>query len=384
MKISNEKDIVMGFIGAGWIVEHAHLVSYSKMNIKLGAIFDFDYERAKKVADKFGIEVVCQDIEKFWNSGVNAVVIATPNFTHYEYAKEALKREINVLCEKPVTIKTEEVIELCRIANETETVFLPGFVNRFRLDICKIKELLKEGTIGELKSIETGWIRKNGVPRLGSWFTSSKLSGGGVLIDIGTHILDIALSFINCEGLPESIQMETNKLKNNGGKQYNASWFRQVEDKDKLTDVDVEEFVYAKMNYQNGKTLHATVAWRSDLDGDCTFFNLHGTKGEIQLRTLFGFSNDCIYDKRHCMIKRDDLEEIIYFDQEGQQEDAFLKLNQFFVDSILGKESGHLSSQDAIKVVETIEHMYKCEQEIDDEMVEMYLTNNNKLFEKLY
>lgn len=383
MKISDEKDIVIGFIGAGWIVEHAHLVSFSTMGVKLGAIFDFDHARTEKVADKFGIEVVCNDMEQFWNSGVNTVVIATPNYTHFNYAKEALIRGINVLCEKPVTIKTEEVLELCRIAKETETVFLPGFVNRFRLDVGKVYELLKDGTIGEIKSVETGWIRKNGVPRLGSWFTSKKLSGGGVLIDIGTHILDIALSFIDCDGSPEDIQVETNKLKENAGEKYNASWFRQVEESEKRMETDVEEFVNAKMKYKSGKEIHAIVAWRSELDGDCTFFNVHGTKGEIQLRTLFGFSNDCIYNKRHCIVKRDGMEEIIYFEQEGQQEQAFLKLAQHFVASILGRKSEHLSSWDAVKVVETIEHMYQSEEEIDDEKVELYLKTNSRLFEKL-
>lgn len=377
-----KENISMGFIGAGWIVENAHLVSYQKLGVKLGAVFDLDLERAKKVAEKFNIRFAYDSIDKFLNSGVNAIVIATPNFTHFKYAKDALSRGIHVLCEKPVTLKRQEAEELCKIAEENGVVFLPGFVNRFRSDIKKIYELLENGEIGNVESVEAGWIRKNGVPRIGSWFTSKRLSGGGTLIDIGTHVLDIALSFINQNETGSKSSMESKKLNANLTKECNASWFSKAKEEEYSAEIDVEEFAKVEIQYADGKIVRAITAWKSGLDGDCTYYNIYGSKGSIRLRTLFGFSNDFMYENRHCQLKNETGEKMFYFKEKEIQYDAFAELSQYFIEKITGNDDGYLSSSDAPKVVGVIENMYQNEKEIEID-VEEYLHSHRDLYSNL-
>lgn len=381
-KYTKNENLNMGFVGAGWIIENAHLISYQRLGVKLGAIFDLDLERVKKVAEKFSIGYACDDIEQFWNSGVNAIVIATPNFTHFQYAKEALLQGIHVLCEKPITIKMQEVEELCKIAEENGVIFLPGFVIRFRSDIKKTYELLENDEIGTVESVEAGWIRKNGVPRIGSWFTSKRLSGGGTLIDIGTHVLDIALSFVNQNETDFKCWMESKPLNFELSQECDASWFGKKKEEEYATQVDVEEFAKVGIDYSNGKSIQVTTAWKSGLDGDCTYYNIHGSKGTIKLRTLFGFSNEFMYENRYCQLTNDKGEQIFYFKDKEIQRDAFFELSKYFIERITGNEDGYLSSNDASNVVGMIENMYQNEKEIEIE-VEEYLHANRELYSDL-
>lgn len=131
---------------------------------------------AKDIAEKFSIQYLFDKFNDFLDCGLDGIIIATPNITHVPYTMEALRRGIGVLCEKPVALKSSEVKEIIEIVKEHNVIYVPGFVNRWRVDIQELYSALKEEKLGEIISVNAGWFRKSGMPRPGTWFTNREPS----------------------------------------------------------------------------------------------------------------------------------------------------------------------------------------------------------------
>jgi len=217
--------IGIGIIGCGWIAEKAHISSFLKIDdVYIAAVCDNDVQTINKFKEKFQVKNYYNNPEHLINDdNVNAIVISTPNSTHYTLSEKALLAGKHVLCEKPIAFSSAEVDNLIRILKKTNTIFLPAFVNRFRNDVQCVKDILDKNLIGEIISINAQWIRRAGVPRPGSWFTQKDKAGGGVLMDLGPHIIDIILMYIKFEKL-NSAQLYC-KYDYDKYPQLNANWY---------------------------------------------------------------------------------------------------------------------------------------------------------------
>lgn len=354
--------IRIGIIGCGWIAEKAYLPILKKMNdVEIGAVFDSNYQKAFEVQNKHSILNAFDNIEDLLSSPIDAVIIATPNNTHTYYSDLALNAGRHVLCEKPVALSKEDIESTILIADKNQKIFIPAFVNRFRSDIQKFSESV--ALIGEVKEVEVSWIRKSGIPKPGTWITNKSAAGGGVLIDIGTHILDIALMFISDKCIKTACLSQGASI---NAEQEGASWNKDTVDK-KVT-FDVETWAKGKVVFDNDSTLLVNVNWADDIDEDTTEIKVVGVDGTACIKTLFGFSNN---------FKRDNIK-IFYETDDGEAKtislpmkhtfalDAFESLIRYFVDSINGQDMNELNSSDSVYVVELIDKLYhetKAEQE---------------------
>lgn len=349
--------IKIGIVGCGWIVENGHIPALIKNEkYTVLSLFDINYDKVTSLGEKFDIEKNYYSFDEFCNSGIEAAIVATPNYTHFEYTKKLIKCGIHVLCEKPVVINVQEINQLKSVLQENKVIYLPGFVNRWREDIQTILKIVESKKIGDIIKIEAGWIRKNGVPKPGTWFTNKELSGGGVLIDLGTHILDICLMIIGDEHTDE-IKVNTTMLSNDcdwGNGQ--AHWFG--EEYGLKYKINVESGAKAAIKFANGIKLNLHLKWQGDSTADYTYFNIIGENGTIELKTLFGFSNERQY-KDSLVINSKNKGTIDIKLNHNSTSYAFDKMYEYFYKAIIEQRQSYINIQDAYKVVCLIEDLYK-------------------------
>lgn len=349
----------IGIMGCGWITENAHIPSLLKIHdVKIVAVYDIDISRAIRLCEEFNIEHAFENIEEFISVGIDAAVIATPNFTHAEYTMKLIDHGIHVLCEKPVALTEKEIFDVCNHLEKRNVIYVPAFVNRWRQDIQMINTEIDSGKIGKITEIQAGWIRKNGVPRPGTWFTKQSLSGGGVLIDLGSHILDICLMFMRdrkivSQNLKASL-CNIEKLQNKGF----ANWFEQ--DYEKNYQIDVEDNIEANVLFDDNAQMNVKLSWMSETDADYTYFKIIGEKKQIELKTLFGFSNERLWKEDWLIFEVNGVEEIVQLDKkENNSRKAFDRMHEYFIKSIQNQETCFTNGKDAIKTVKLIDNLYQ-------------------------
>ena len=343
----------IGVIGCGWIAKKVYLPLLNSMdNVCLFAAFDTDERSITSLKEKYEIPVICKNFKEFIELPLDAVIIATPNYTHSYYANCSLECGKHVLCEKPVAFSKSKLQETVSIANKNKRIFFPALVNRFRKDVQYFKE--KSCEIGKITDIDVCWIRKSGIPKLGSWITNEGYSGGGALIDIGTHIIDIGLMFV------DNLQVE--KVEASFGvidniEKHRSSW------NDMKTSIslpiNVETSSAGKIFFKD-VIMNYDVSWCSNVDEDITCIKLYGENGTAVLKTLFGFSKDYIRDTIEIsIIKNNTIRDSIFLSMENTfAQDAFKALLNAFIDCTEGKDNSILKMNDAFYVVDIIEKLY--------------------------
>jgi predicted dehydrogenase len=237
--------INLGIMGCGWIAEKAYLPILAQMkDVDTYAVFDIDYQKAMKLQEKYHIQNISNNIDDFLSLPLDAVIIATPNNTHTYYTNMALNTGKHVLCEKPVALSKNDIESIITIAQINKKIFIPAFVNRFRKDIGKFSELVS--LIGEVRKVEVNWIRKSGIPRPGTWITNKAEAGGGVLIDIGTHVIDIGLAFLPNKHI-QSVKLDqgTIELAEHKGAQWNTN------NQNRQLKFDVETWAKGEVSFAN-------------------------------------------------------------------------------------------------------------------------------------
>ena len=191
MEQNRSKNVYIGVIGCGDIANY-HIKAYDKNEYaKLVAFCDIEEKKALKFAEQYGTEhridyrELLENIEK-----LDAISICTPPVSHKEIAVAALKKNVNVLCEKPLAINAAEAEEMVDAAAESSAFLMTAYPFRFREEMLKTKQLLEKGTIG------TPLFAHNSFSFLVEdihqrWFTKKEISGGGIIIDNGSHATDI-------------------------------------------------------------------------------------------------------------------------------------------------------------------------------------------------
>ena len=160
-----------------------------------------------------------------------------------------------------------------------------GCTNRFRPEVIALQRIIREGQLGRITSIRCGWLRRNGIPGLGTWFTRRTTAGGGVLIDLGTHLIDLAIWL---GGLQRLLKVDC-VFDRTVSSQAQAEWYLPGGPTVK-TDCDVEISATGSALFEGPVELEIEVSWASDVPDDQTFLHFGGTRGTARLDTLFGLS----------------------------------------------------------------------------------------------
>lgn len=353
------RNLKIGLAGCGWIATNGHIPAFSKLkNIELLSVFDIDILRARDLAEQFKISNYFNNYNAFLQSGIDAVIITTPNYTHGVYTLAALENRKHVLCEKPFTIHSEQAEKISELSEKNNVVVMPAFVNRFRDEIKIMSKQILEN-LGDIKQVDAGWIRKSGVPRPGTWFTNKELSGGGVLIDLGSHIVDLCLMITGMKQI-RNLSLRTSYGMSEGFKN-SASWFSA--DYNSVLPINVEDFAAADIEFNDNTGIHIKLSWQAPVTGDCTYFNVVGSEGSLNLKTLFGFSNERLWKNDMIIINSINKSESFYLDGNlNKSSEAFSEMAQQFIKKILqGESTCCLSHRDGYNTVRLIEELYNVE-----------------------
>lgn len=280
------KKLKIAVIGAGGIAKGAHLPGYAKMdNVEIVAICDILKDRAEAVAKEFSIPAVFTDYKEVLEiPGLDAIDICTPNYLHSVIACEALEKGINVFCEKPDAVSAEEAEKMKKAAEESGKVLMVMRNNRYRPTASFLKKYIKDGKMGEIYAGRCGWIRRRGIPGKGGWFTTKAQSGGGPLIDLGVHMIDLAIWLM---GNPTPVAVSGctyNKFANAEDIKDSAS----AEHGDRVDGgiFDVEDLAMGFIRFDNGACLQIECSWASNIECEQQFIELRGEKAGSSFSTI--------------------------------------------------------------------------------------------------
>ena len=249
----------IGIIGAGMIA-NLHAESASAVGSTVIAVFDPREKAAASFGEKHGCAVQKSVQEMLEDDNIQGIVIAVPNDMHADLAIAALNAGKDVLLEKPMAISMLQCDEIIAAADKSAQVLQMGFVCRYAPAAIKAKALIQDNRIGNVQQVKATLIRQRGIPGLGGWFTTKSRSGGGCLIDIGVHLIDLAMHMAKLKS-PHSATGHCKQTFNMDNYTYDEMWSEPVKD----GTFDVEDSVQATVEFKGGVTLHLDIAWATDM-----------------------------------------------------------------------------------------------------------------------
>ena len=190
-----DKILKAGVIGCGGIANGKHMPAIKAVGgVKFTAFCDIIIERAEKANKDFGEGKgkVFKDYRDLLKEDLDVVYVCTPNNSHCEITVAALNAGKNVMCEKPMAMNYAEAKKMLDAKNKSGKLLTIGYQNRFRPDSLYLKKECAAGNLGGIYFAKAHAIRRRAVPTWGVFIDEEK-QGGGPLIDIGTHSLDLAL-----------------------------------------------------------------------------------------------------------------------------------------------------------------------------------------------
>jgi predicted dehydrogenase len=266
------KTVKIAVVGAGSISE-SHLRSYKENpQAELYAICDLNEERARAKAEKYGIPNVYTDYnELLKDPNIDAISVCTWNNGHAPISIAALNAGKHVLCEKPLCKTVEEAVAVEEAVRSSGKTLQVGFVRRYASNTRIVKEYIDNGEFGDIYYAKATCIRRLGNP--GGWFSDIERSGGGPLIDLGVHVIDLCWYLM---GRPKvkSISGNTYRKLGNRSNVKNLNYYKAADYNAEHNDV--EDLANAVIRFENGASLLVDVS-----------FTLHAKKDEISVK-LFG------------------------------------------------------------------------------------------------
>ena len=270
----------IGIIGVGNISAE-HIQGYLKNpNVELYAFCDINEAQLKKRAEEFGITRTFTDkADMLALPEIDAVSVCVWNSAHAECAIAALEAGKHVLCEKPMSISAADAIRMKEAADRNGKLLMIGFVRRFGNDCAILKDFIDNGYFGDLYYAKATYLRRNGNP--GGWFGDKSRSGGGPLIDLGVHVIDL-VRYLMGNPKPVSVYgMTAQKLFDR----------RELKDKKAYQSIsagaddicDVEDLATAMIRFDNGAVLSVETAFSLNLKKDTGDIELFGTKAGAKL-----------------------------------------------------------------------------------------------------
>lgn len=278
-KIEAKRKLRVGIIGTGWIAD-AHAAKYKEMNdVEVVALADLVPGKAEKFKAKWELDGArCYLSHKELLDSENeldAVSVCTYNRTHAECTIYALKKGVNVLCEKPMSVTLDEAVEMRRAEKESGKILSIGFQPRMDPNMKKIKEIVESGVLGEIYYIQTGGGRRRGIPTpYGTTFIKDKTAGIGAMGDIGCYSLDMVLNAI---GYPKPLTVSGYKSDFFGKDPKTYPWNPEYAEV-----FGVEDFAAGFIRLEGGIILDFRIAWAMNLDtpGDTIIM---GKKGSLRI-----------------------------------------------------------------------------------------------------
>lgn len=284
------KKIKVGIIGVGGI-SGVHLRGYKALpeDVEIYAFCDIDEKRLKEKGEKFGVTRLYADYNEMLKlEELDAVSVCTWNSEHAGATIAALNAGKNVLCEKPMSVTDEEAQAMKEAADKNGKLLQIGFVRRFGNDCKLLKEFIDNGDLGDIYYAKATYLRRNGCP--GGWFGEKARAGGGPLIDLGVHVIDL-VRYLMGNPKPVSVYAATfDRLKNRPNIIKNGGWRSEtMTDKDIY---DVEDLASVMIRFETGQVLHIEASFSLNIKKDKGEIELFGSKGGAKIDPEVEFYSD--------------------------------------------------------------------------------------------
>jgi len=307
-------------IGTGGIAQTYAQAFQQSETCKLVAVADINQGSAKAFAEPFGANSFSDYKTLAENSDFDAVIVATPPNTHPEIGEFFMNRQKHVLCEKPLCLTVAEAKRMIETAEKTGVIFTMATKFRYCEDVVKAKAILASGVLGEIVQFENAFTAKVDMSK--RWNSDKEVSGGGVLIDNGTHSVDIIRYFLGA--ITDVLALETSGTQN----------------------LSVDENVKLLAKTENGIAASVDLTWGINKELP-NFISIYGTNGTLQI----GW--------RESKYKLNSSPDWTVFGKGYDKVQAFKSKLENFRNAILEKEELLIKPTDALASVEVIEAAYK-------------------------
>lgn len=328
----------LGIIGAGWPGRKHAEGAKASGGYKLASVADLIPARRAALMSEFGIHQDFDDAAALIKSAdVDAVSICVPNNLHAKFACDALRAGKHVIIEKPPTTKAAEAKKIATAAEKAGKVVMYAFQRRFGPAEQAAKLAVSKGYAGNIYHARATWLRTRGIPAGTGWYGKSSESGGGAMIDLGAHVLDLAWWLLG-EPKPQTV--------------FAVSHARFKDSAPDPATYDVEDFATALVRFEGGATLELSASWALDQPPQ-----QQGTQARI-----FG-DGGCVdvYTPSGAILHRQ-------FDAKGQSKPTELKsprltghaaMMRRFRECILGKAQPSVSAAAGVTIMEMIDAIYR-------------------------
>ena len=344
----------VGIIGLGGICRGAHMPGYLKMdNVEIAAICDILPEKI----DSFKKDFNMPDIPSFTDygdlinfEGLDYVDICTPNYLHSIIAVEAMEKGLHVFCEKPDAVSVEEAEKMREAAEKYSRHLMVMRNNRYRATAKYLKQFIADGKMGEIYCGRCGWQRRRGIPGKGGWFTTKAQSGGGPLIDLGVHMIDLSIWLM---GNPTPVAVSGCTYMKFADSNVSDSINSHFGDAKEDGTFDVEDLAMGFIRFDNGACLQIEFSWASNVEEEQSFVELRGTKAGSCFTSKTGRLKIFTEEYGHLV----DLDPVTADDKKCMpQHEANLR---HFADVLLGNSEPDFVPVQGVNMIKILEAMYK-------------------------
>jgi predicted dehydrogenase len=306
-------------MGCGGIAQ-THLEAIARVGrVKLEAVQDVNSSAGEAAAAKYSCRFTKNARDLFRDRNLDAVLICTPPATHFEFVTSALEADKHVLCEKPFTTTLKDAEALKKLSAQSGKLVMMASKFRFVNDVIEAKKFVESGVLGDIVLSEV--IFCSVVDMEKRWNSDPRVSGGGVLIDNGSHAVDVIRYLV---GPIKSVYAQAGK---------------------KTQAVGVEDT--ARLHFETETNIIGMVdlSW-SLYKHTANYVNIFGTRGTVEV----GWSQSLIWDAKEKSSK--------VFGKGYKKLDAFIRQMEHFADCIQGKTQPILGVDDAVESVRVIEAAY--------------------------
>ena len=345
----DRSDIRTGIVGLGNIGQY-HAERLVDLDVPLVGGMDVATEARTRFARRYDVDVY-EDHRELYDD-VDAVIITTPNKYHEEYAIDAFERDLHVLLEKPLAHSLESAQRIAEAARETDGHSMVGFNNRFSNTVRIVKNRIGRGDLGDVSHVEANYVRRRGIPGRGSWFTRRQIAGGGALIDLGVHAIDLALYLL---GYPE-VEEVNGVARGDFGSREEYAYLEMWGDDAGPAGFDVDDSASAFIRCAGDRTISLEVAWATNRPSTHEFV-VRGTGSAARFDLL---ESDLSFHSAST-VGPDHLEDTSV---ETRQNDTHRDEQEAFFDGIATDRTDHGQSvEQALSVQRIIDAIYRSSEE---------------------
>jgi predicted dehydrogenase len=316
----SQPKVRFGLVGAGGIAQ-SYLQAFETCAIaELVAIADVRLEAAQAMAEKAGCRSFSSHLEMADAAELDAVIVCTPPTSHPQICIDFLERQIHVLCEKPLSVDVTSALKMQDVAQKAGVILTMASKFRYVEDVIRAKSLLASGILGEIVLFENAFTAR--VNMASRWNANPAISGGGVLIDNGTHSVDIMRYFL---GSLAEIQVIEGK---------------------RIQGLPVEDTVRIFVKSQSGVTGNIDLSWSINKELDY-YLRIYGSQGTISV----GW--------KESKYRQASSPDWIQFGNGYNKVQAFRSQIENFAKAIRQEEPLLITAEDGIASVEAIEAAYR-------------------------